>query len=230
MEFMEKINYKALHYFLILILLNGCFSDQKTQPIDNKSNIYNIKEVYGISKTDYAVFSNLEEKKPSFYINMINDEVYQWYSPFGNPESDLYKQGKWIYPYLIEKLSNTENKTQGIYYPDEAIKDRSVLVKESEISSRISINIKRLYIDKNYYLFLNNNNFYSNYTELEENINKIVDSDNIKNIKIIQIKLLKEYCKNNIQTIYCKNEFKKFIKQEQKMPPDQPLLLSKTHK
>lgn len=214
---MEKLFFNKCFVFLSLTLLIGCYSDKNDITNDNLStnkqyptNI--LEDVYGISEETYNTLLHAKEKNPSYYRNLINEEVYQWYPPFGNPESEFYKQGKWIYPYLVEGLSEINKNTQGVFYPTELINNKTILVNYSDINARFIINLKRLYISKKQINLIFKDTFYSDYNNKESNIISITTGKNSHEIRKLQIELLIEYCNDNAISIYCKSELQKFIR------------------
>lgn len=217
------MNYKTYFAFLWFILPSAhTFSEADLRPkpkprITSENQILrgerkedyaakmSLEQVYGITDNNYEKFSQLNEKTPNYYRNLIENEHYAWFQPFGMRDSKIYQQGQWIYPYLVEGLTETETWDKNVLYPPKMIDAGAIVVDYSDVKVRLLHHVSRLYIQKNYEEFFNRSNFFYTYSDAEREVNSIVSSKNIIEIKKLQKTLINDYCIEFKASQYCKS-------------------------
>ena len=188
---------------IILIILSGLFflgnivfaQEGTRQPAikDNIAGWNYAKKLYGIDRKTYFYIISQKEKTPQYYRNFLKKQPFMWgVNDVGDSRSLIFKEGIWIYPYLVEQIGDAKKARQIIYPPGEDAFNQSgaILGTQGNFSRLYAQIIYRLYIDR----------------QLPDSLMDIPviaplaekDAEQEKN------RLLKAYCQKFSASLYCK--------------------------
>lgn len=90
------------------------------------------------------------EKAPNYYRNLIKNSLYFWQTnDDGDVQSRLFREGYWIYPYLVEQFQNTEKAHPTLFYPpneDSFGNGRTMSESKGEFAQLYAAIIWQLYV------------------------------------------------------------------------------------
>jgi hypothetical protein len=112
---------------IIFILVVDCYAQRNTylehalHKVESEYKVYDwkiMKSLYGLGRDDYISALTAMNKSHEYYRHMISTSFYMWgVNGYADNETSIFKEGHWIYPYLVEQIHDDRIGYNMIYPP-----------------------------------------------------------------------------------------------------------------